>query len=28
DVDQLFHIMLEPEPVLYNSLGLIENHTE
>jgi len=28
DVDQRFHVMLEPEPVLYNSLGLIENHTE
>jgi len=28
DVEQRFHIMLEPEPVLYNSLGLIENHTE
>lgn len=28
DVDQHFHVMLEPEPVLYNSLGLIENHTE
>ncbi|MFE1971079.1 hypothetical protein ACFMJR_19865, partial [Acinetobacter baumannii] len=25
---QRFQIMLEPEPVLYNNLGLIENHTE
>ncbi|MFW2710530.1 hypothetical protein ACN6Q1_07380, partial [Acinetobacter baumannii] len=28
DVEQRFQIMLEPEPVLYNNLGLIENHTE
>ena len=28
DVEQRFQIMLEPEPVLYNTLGLIAHHTE
>ena len=28
DVKQKFNILLEPEPVLYSALGLIQSHSE